>query len=464
VPIARETLNRTEALLLVAAVTSACTISMNGRQPQDEVRVSAQPVVREALGLSLVPQRGEQKEAEGNDGDEGRDRAKRAAEAYRNKRFLEAFHLAPDQYTSLNGIDTPSITVGTAWRSKSGTKGTSRLEQWSTVTSASASRGEDVFRVGVQVLSLASGTPKEDEPIGSSEERRFRPTTRLDAGVEPSIGWSREGTLSPFVELGTTPLNGTLSPTVRGRAGTSVRIGDSTELSTEVSREPVTESILSYTGIIDPTTGRGFGRVVETGGQASGSYSITERWDAAAMASLGIRTGKEVADNLHTSADLSLSYDLKLPRCDSFTIGPEYSFERFDRNESGFTLGNGGYYSPQTFHRIGIGLNFLSLEARALVVRGSVSPGWQHSREEGGPVFPSSERSKRTATAREDSADFAGQIEAVYRLTDQWALGGRAHVERSPQFNELFAGISLRFCFGARSSLLSTDIPVFPTH
>ena len=95
------------------------------------------------------------------------------------------------------------------------------------------------------------------------------------------------------------------------------------------------------------------------------------------MASLGIRTGKEVADNLHTSADLSLSYDLKLPRCDSFTIGPEYSFERFDRNESGFTLGNGGYYSPQTFHRIGIGLNFLSLEARALVVRGSVSPGWQ---------------------------------------------------------------------------------------
>ncbi len=90
-PIARETLNRTEALLLVAAVTSVCTISMNGRQPQDEVRVSAQPVVREALGLSLVPQRGEQKEAEVNDGDEGRDRAKRAAEAYRNKRFLEAF-------------------------------------------------------------------------------------------------------------------------------------------------------------------------------------------------------------------------------------------------------------------------------------------------------------------------------------------------------------------------------------
>ena len=412
----------------------------------------------------MVSDRAERKDAEGNDDDEGRDPAKRAAEAYKNKRFLEALHLAPDQYASLKSIDTPSITVGTAWRSKSGTKGTSRLEQWSTVTSASASRGEDVFRLGVQVLSLTSGTPKGDEAIGSSEERRFRPTTRLDAGVEPSIGWTREGTLSPFVEAGTTPLNGILSPTVRGRAGTSVRFADGMELSTEASREPVTESILSYTGIIDPTTGRGFGRVVETGGQASGSYSITERWDAAAMASLGIRTGKEVADNLHTSADLSLSYDLKLPRCDSFTIGPEYSFERFDRNESGFTLGNGGYYSPQTFHRIGLGLNFLSLEARDLVVRGSVSPGWQHSREEGGPVFPASERRERTATAREDSADFDSQIEAVYRLTDHWALGGRAHVERSPQFNELFAGISLRFSFGPRSSLLSTDIPVFSTH
>jgi len=92
VPIARETPNRTEALLLLAAVTSACNIRMNGRQPQDEVRASAQLVVREALGPSLVPQRGEQKGAEGNDDDEGRDRAKRAAEAYRtsasSRRFI----------------------------------------------------------------------------------------------------------------------------------------------------------------------------------------------------------------------------------------------------------------------------------------------------------------------------------------------------------------------------------------
>jgi len=437
---------------------------MNGRQPKDEVRASAQPVVREARGPSMVSDRAERKDAEGNDDDEGRDPAKRAAEAYKNKRFLEALHLAPDQYASLKSIDTPSITVATAWRSKSGTKGTSRLEQWSTVTSASASRGEDVFRLGVQVLSLTSGTPKGDEAIGSSEERRFRPTTRLDAGVEPSIGWTREGTLSPFVEVGTTPLNGILSPTVRGRAGTRVRFADGIELSTEASREPVTESILSYTGIIDPATGRGFGRVVETAGQASASYSITKRWDAAAMASGGIRTGTDVADNVHASADLSLSYDLKLPKCDSLTIGPEYSFEHFDRNESGFTLGNGGYYSPQTFHRIGVGLNFLSLEAQDLVVRGSLSPGWQHSREAGAPVFPSSERSERTATTRTDSADFDSEIEAVYRLTDHWALGGRAHVERSPQFNELFAGISLRFSFGPRGSLVSTDIPVFPSY
>ena len=139
------------------------------------------------------------------------------------------------------------------------------------------------------------------------------------------------------------------------------------------------ESILSYTGIIDPTTGRGFGRVVETGGKGSALYSITERWDAAAMTSLGVRTGKDVADNVHTTAELSLSYDLKLPKFDSFTVGPEYSFE-------------------------------------------------------------------------------------VYRLTDHWSLGGLAHVERSPQFNEWFTGISLRFSFGARSSLMSTDIPAFPLH
>jgi len=427
---------------------------MTGRQPQDEESAGAplQGAAHEAQGPPSVPNRGADQE----------DPHQRTEEAYRNKRFLTAFHLAPDRYASLKGIDTPTVTVGMVWRSKSGTKGTSRLEQWSTITSASASRGEDVFRLGVHVLSLQSGTPKADEAIGSSEGRLFRPTTRLDAGVEPTVGWYREGTVSPFVELGTTPLNGILSPTVRGRAGTTVRFGDGIELSADTSRESVMESILSYTGIIDPTTGRGFGRVVETRGKGSALYSITERWDASAMASLGVRTGKDVADNAHATAELSLSYDLKLPTFDSFTVGPEYSFERFDHDQSGFTLGNGGYYSPQSLHRIGVGVNFLSLEARDLVVRGSVSPGWQHSREEGVPVFPLSERSRRTATARKDSPDFDSEIDAVYRLTDHWSLGGLAHVEQSPQFNELFTGISLRFSFGARTSLTSTDIPAFP--
>jgi len=83
--------------------------------------------------------------------------------------------------------------------------------------------------------------------------------------------------MSPFLAIGSTPFKGIVGPTVAGRLGAALQL-DEAKLTTEVYRKSIAESILSYTGIVDPTTGVGFGRVGETGSKLGIEYPVGERW------------------------------------------------------------------------------------------------------------------------------------------------------------------------------------------
>ena len=268
-----------------------------------------------------------------------------AKEAFDGKQFLTSWRLNPAGYPLLSGIDAPSARAGIAWFGKSGEPGTSRLSEVSTVPSGFVTHGEDVFRLSLALLSLYSGKPNPGTEIGGPGPPVTAPTTRLGTGIAPEVAWAREGKTSPFIEIGSTPINGVVVPTFAGRFGAALHLGQ-TKVTPEVYRKSIAESILSYTGIVDPSTGSGFDRVVETGGKVEIERPLTTRWSLDASTSAGVERGVRVADNAHFSVELTPSYDLHLPHFDSFTIGPSYEFDRFNRNLSEFTLGQGGYFSP----------------------------------------------------------------------------------------------------------------------
>jgi cellulose synthase operon protein C len=393
-------------------------------------------------------------------GESGDDAREKARDAFDSKEFLTALHLAPEKYPLLAGLDMPRLAAGEMLAAKSGRPGLDRLDERETVVVGSATHGEDVFGVRTQFLSLFSGEPAGTQLIGSSNLRLFDPTTRLALGLEPTVSWFREGAVQPYVEFGATPSGGVLPPTVEGRAGAVVQFDDN-EASGQLYRQPIAESILSYAGIVDPATGRGFGRVTETGAKLAGSYLVTKDFSAEPSITYGVRGGVAVADNPHFIAELELPYAIKVAKFDSFTLGPVYYFEHFDRDENQFTTGNGGYYSPQSYHRIGLQWAFQTAELRDFVVAGWISPGWQWSRENAMLAFPQGD-AQLIPRVKESSADFEGQVNAIYRLTPRWSLGGAVYAEQSPQFTQLWALLSLRYSFAPRGALISRDLWLSP--
>ncbi len=376
--------------------------------------------------------------------------ARAAQDAFARKAFLAAYRIDPGLDPALANLDAPSFSLDAASRSKSGSAGTSRLTSETGDLAGTISRDLDRITVRVHFVSLDAGTaPPATGPTVA------RMTTRLALGAEPVIAWERQTPLSPIAELGLTPIGGVLAPTVQGQAGISWQ-GTAASGRAALYRQSITESVLSFTGIVDPTSGRHFGRVMETGGKLEGYLPLAPRWGVYGQAALGLRDGVDVRSNLHGAAATTLSYDLHPPGFDYLTLGPSYQFSAFQHDLSGFTPGQGGYYSPSTSHTAAAALRFQTAEAREIIVRGSLSAGWQFARSAG-----TGSATGGAGPSRQDGFNSVGEVVASYRLTPRWAIGGQLRYQVSPQYTDLYGGIALTFSLGDRTRLLSADLPHF---
>jgi hypothetical protein len=445
-------------LFLSASIGSACSAQSSTeaqlvRQP-DQL---AQP--KSASEAEKAPARGNQP---GEETKPNEDLEEAARTAFERKQYIEAWRLNPSGYPLLSGIDAPSASAGASWYARSGDPGTSRLGEWASYPTLSFIHGDDIFALALGLISLDAGAPGPDAQIGGPGPPVAAPTTRLGIGVAPEFSWSREGSVRPFLAIGSTPFNGIVGPTVEGRLGAAVRLGE-TKMTTEAYRTPVADAILSYTGIIDPSTGLGFGRVVETGGKVEIEHPITQRWSFDGSASAGTIRGVDVADNAHFSIQTDLSYDLRLPLFDSFTVGPSYQYDSYNRNLSAFTLGQGGYFSPQASHQIGVSIDFQSHDGQDFITRGNFFAGWATNYQASSPMFPLSDNGERFPALHQYGASVTGEFAAAYRMTARLSLGGLVRFRQSPQYNDLLLGLSLKLSFRPRAALFSSDLPTAVT-
>ena len=371
-------------------------------------------------------------------------------DAFGRKAFLAAYRIDPRMDPALANLDAPSFRLDTAYRSKSGGTGTSRLESVTGDLAGTTVRGLDRVTMRVHLVSLDAGSA----PLAAGPTVA-RMTTRLGLGAEPVIAWERQAIgaplLSPFAEIGLTPIGGAVGPTVQGQFGVAWQAA-AVSLRATAFRQSITESVLSFTGVVDPVTGRRFGRVMETGGKIEGYVQLAERWGVYGQGMLGVRDGMHVQSNLHGAAAATLSYELKPAGFDTLTIGPSYQFAAFQKDLSSFTLGQGGYYSPSTSHTAGTALRFQTAESRDFMVRGSVFTGWQ---------FAHSAGTNGGRATRQDGFNSVGEVVASYRLTPRWAVGGMFRYQVSPQYTDLYAGVALTLSLGDRARLLSADLPRF---
>jgi tetratricopeptide (TPR) repeat protein len=420
--------------------------------------------------------------------------------------FFAAYDIAPQRWPDLTGINEPWVQVGARFRATNGDRGFDRFREHSYQAAARLVSGKDRFTLSLDFINVGIGSPTVGEQItplltslgntsisdlptaisngltelagGNSNltlnglfqsaqsnvrledltNLSGRPATDLN-GIAPRISWTREGFWQPFASIGLTPINGEVSAVPVGEIGVTRYLSTGTQITGRLYAQNRTDSLLSLSGNVDPFTGEDFGRAIEIGGEVSALIPISPRWTISTSASAASIVGDDIDTNERYRAQIGISRNINLNNFKYFAVGPSVQFETNSENHDFFTFGNGGYFSPQAFVRTAANLNFQTKERHRFIIRGTASIAFEYIETDDRFILPNSLIDAGNFQGS-NSTGIAGNalVEGIYRLSDKWVFGGYLGGAAANDFSEAIGGIYLRYTFGKRDALVSTDI------
>jgi cellulose synthase operon protein C len=375
--------------------------------------------------------------------------------------FVAAQAIAEGAFAELDNFHTSVFAVGAGLRQRSGNAGLSQLRtETLPLLHGRWLHRQHIWQGGVKRLNLDSGILAEDAWIGDLSSPAQAWETRLRGGLEPYLSYMREDWLNLYADLGLTPENSAVGAQVFGKAGLS-RLHDSGRWQAEVFVEPVRESLLSYTGLRDPGTGRVWGGVRRYGARLSGYRRLTDSpWLVNGNLESAWYTGTDVAHNRALRVRLGLDNDLARPGFTYVTAGPFVEGMRFAENLSHFTWGHGGYFSPQKYLSLGVALALQTREHYRHLWQAYVQAGYTRLQEDAAPCFPRLDAQAACAydAYTQQGVFVSGHVRAIKQLTSFLALSGGLELRHSPDYNEYAVHLNLHWQAKPRSSLVSHDL------
>lgn len=226
------------------------------------------------------------------------------------------------------------------------------------------------------------------------------------------------------------------------------------------SRRPLSSSLLSYAGAIDPRTGTRWGGVTANG--FSLGLSHDQGGDHGFWADLGQHwlRGENVADNRRTRLMAGYYYRV-IERADTrLRTGLTAMHWRYDKDLGGYSLGQGGYYSPQRYSSLGLPVSYAWRDADwSLLLEGSLGWSWTQSEDSrayplrglvGGLLDDSGQLAPDfDLRPGERGGAFGYRLNALLerRLSDHWVLGGGFTWQQSEDYAPSHAQLYLRYLF-----------------
>ncbi len=238
------------------------------------------------------------------------------------------------------------------------------------------------MRLQAEVADPESDRIPTGEPFGTSVALPAFSGRQTDRGIGGIAQWSpRDGLL---LELGTTPTSFEVSNLVgalRFRFASA-----SGALSVGIDRTPVKDSLLSYAGTVDPLGGRTWGGVVRDRAYLGGRVGDDTFSLYGAVASANV-DGHRVDSNTEWRADAGFLHRAISGQGWVARVGGTVEALGFSANRSHFTLGHGGYFSPEKFLSVGPVFEVEGRhDERSFRIEGGVA--WQEVREESSDYFP----------------------------------------------------------------------------
>jgi len=374
---------------------------------------------------------------------------------------------------------SPSISAGTVYRNRAGESGLSRLTDLQVPVQARIPVGEGKMVVSATPTVLDAGKVSGDYgtrsrfgigPEGSlSDAQRNAPGSQNASGVGLAVGYEGKNLNA---SVGTTPL-GFQETNVIGSVSYGGAITDTVSLKGELSRRPITDSLLSFAGTKDPVSGEKWGGVVASGGRMDvtrddGTYGLY------GYGGYHVLTGLNVEDNNRAEVGGGMYMHILRGTGSNLTAGMNIGLMHYDKNLSYFTFGQGGYFSPQRYVSVAFPVDW-SGRANRLSWRVNASLGVQSFTQDDSPYFPTDAVRQNASYAAAGQAaganltnasytgmyagstvtglayNFAGAVE--YQLAPSLYLGGALGLNNAQNYRQLTGSIYLRYLFGGSSIL-----------
>ncbi|RVT96926.1 tetratricopeptide repeat protein [Rhodovarius crocodyli] len=355
------------------------------------------------------------------------------------------------------------IQGGMGFRSRSGSAGFDRLDEYSAPIDASFSMPGVGGRTTISAtpVSISSGQLDSSsvdslrrygsnalsqdlrQQIGSTTQLsaatrdRYAPRDTSVSGASFGIAYTR-GAFS--ADIGTSPI-GFRRQNILGGIEIAPALSNNFRIRLIAEQRAVTDSLLSWSGVRDPYSGATWGGVVRSGGRVQLEYT-NGPVGVYMLGGYSTFTGTGVARNNRVEAGVGMQYTAwRLPN-EELTIGVDGVFFAYDNNQRLFTLGNGGYFSPQSYFAVNIPIDWRARSGNfAWRLGGTI--GYQSFREDAAKFFP---RDAALQTALEQSLSGDTTLRAIQPGQSQSGITGgvRADLEYA-MTQSLRVGALLRY-------------------
>jgi hypothetical protein len=365
-----------------------------------------------------------------------------------------------DRIKTIEGRNSPFVGVGGNVQTRNGQAGFERMMlQESVLESSNILSGRIRATIVAKSVFLDSASPDGESLL------QFGMLPRGDTFEAPSAnGFGADLQLSGTnfgMHIGSTP-RGFLVRNVTG--GFNIRPGGG-PISLTFDRDSVRDTILAYAGVRDPLTKRVWGGVIANTGAVAGNWGDQK---SGAYFNLGFQhlTGESVQTNRRIDGTLGTYWQLASNSAGSLKAGVNLFAMHYAKNLRFFTMGHGGYFSPQRFFLFNVPVNWSGKANRLQYVVGT-SIGSQSFTEEASPFYPMDPLVQGKAGPFYPKLSSSGinyniDFRTAYQVAENWFLVGFLNINNARFYSQQSAGISIKYSFRPRPLDSDLSIPAIP--
>ena len=156
-------------------------------------------------------------------------------------------------------------------------------------------------------------------------------------------------------------------------------------------------------------------------------------------------TGRGVADNHRIDGTVGSYWKVWTQPSGSLTIGLNLSGMHYDKNLRYFTIGQGGYFSPQSYFLFNVPVTWKGTY-RQFQYSVVASLGSQYFQEDSSLYFPLQLRNRYYYPSQiSTGANYSLDMKGAYRLGDNWVLGSFIDLNNTLNYASQTIGFYVRY-------------------